>query len=93
MSDDRPKRDSMSLEEATISNMWEMAAIAELSQGYPLRSTSFGCFTPRPVPLFFSQSARLQAGWQGGDIMECRRCQGLMVEDHFFDFEGTQGFM
>jgi hypothetical protein len=25
--------------------------------------------------------------------MECIRCQGLMVEDHFFDFEGTQGFM
>ena len=25
--------------------------------------------------------------------MECRRCQGWMVEDHFFDFEGTQGFM
>ena len=25
--------------------------------------------------------------------MECRRCQGLMVEDHFFDFAGTQGFM
>ena len=25
--------------------------------------------------------------------MECQRCQGLMVEDQFFDFEGTQGFM
>ena len=25
--------------------------------------------------------------------MECLRCRGLMVEDHFFDFEGTQGFM
>jgi len=24
MSDDRPKRDAMSLEEATISNMWEL---------------------------------------------------------------------
>jgi hypothetical protein len=21
------------------------------------------------------------------------RCQGLMVEDHFFDYEGTSGFM
>ncbi len=30
MSTDRPKRDSMSHEEATISNMWEMAAIVEL---------------------------------------------------------------
>ena len=27
MSDDRPKRDSMSHEEATISNMWEIATI------------------------------------------------------------------
>ena len=26
---DRPTRDSMSLEEATISNMWEIAAIVE----------------------------------------------------------------
>ena len=25
--------------------------------------------------------------------MECLRCQGLMVEDQFFDLEGTQGFM
>ena len=25
--------------------------------------------------------------------MKCRRCQGLMAEDQFFDFEGTQGFM
>ena len=25
--------------------------------------------------------------------MECQRCQGLMVEDHFFDAQGTQGFM
>ena len=30
MNDDRPKRDSMSIEEATISNMWEIAAIVEL---------------------------------------------------------------
>ncbi len=30
MSTDRPKRDSMSIEEATISSMWEMAAIVEL---------------------------------------------------------------
>ena len=30
MSNDRPKRDTMSLEEATISNMWEIAAIVEL---------------------------------------------------------------
>jgi hypothetical protein len=27
MSDDRPTRETMSIEEATVSNMWEMAAI------------------------------------------------------------------
>ena len=30
MSGNRPKRDTMSMEEATISSMWEMAAIVEL---------------------------------------------------------------
>ena len=30
MSDPRLKRDSMSIEEATISNMWEIAAIVEM---------------------------------------------------------------
>ena len=30
MSNDRPTRDSMSIEEATISNMWEIAAIVEV---------------------------------------------------------------
>jgi hypothetical protein len=30
MSHDRPKRDSMSIEEATVSNMWEIAAIVEV---------------------------------------------------------------
>ena len=25
--------------------------------------------------------------------MECIRCQGLMVEDNFFDFEAIEGFM
>ena len=30
MSDQRPKCESMSIEEATISNMWEIAAIVEL---------------------------------------------------------------
>jgi hypothetical protein len=30
MSDDRPKRDTMSIEESTISNMWEIAAIMEV---------------------------------------------------------------
>jgi hypothetical protein len=30
MSSDRPKRQSMSIEEATISNMWEIAALVEV---------------------------------------------------------------
>lgn len=30
MSSDRPKRESMSIEEATISNIWEIAALVEL---------------------------------------------------------------
>jgi hypothetical protein len=30
VSDNRPTRDSMSLEEATVSNMWEIAAIVEV---------------------------------------------------------------
>ena len=25
--------------------------------------------------------------------MRCKRCEGLMAEDQFYDFEGTQGFM
>jgi hypothetical protein len=46
------KRDSMSIEEATIPNMWEIAAIEEWAQGYPPGlGTSFGVFHPTPVPL------------------------------------------
>jgi len=30
MSTDRPKRESMSIEEATVSNMWEITAIVEV---------------------------------------------------------------
>lgn len=30
MSDDSPTRDTMSIEEATVSNMWEIAAIVEV---------------------------------------------------------------
>jgi hypothetical protein len=32
MPDDRPKRDTTSLEEATVSNKWEIAASGSLSQ-------------------------------------------------------------
>ena len=35
MSNDRPTRDTMSVEEATISNMWGIAGIAESPQDYP----------------------------------------------------------
>ncbi len=42
----------MSIEEATIPNMWEIAAIEEWAQGYPPgRGTFFGVFHPTPVPL------------------------------------------
>ncbi|TKS61935.1 MAG: hypothetical protein EWM72_00061 [Nitrospira sp.] len=37
MSDQHPKLDTMSLEEATISNMWEMAAIVEATKTRGLR--------------------------------------------------------
>jgi hypothetical protein len=30
MSDDHPSRETMTIEEATISNMWEIAAIVEV---------------------------------------------------------------
>ena len=30
MSDQRPKREFMSIEEATVSNMWEIAAVVEV---------------------------------------------------------------
>ena len=32
MSDQRPKRETMSVEEATVSNMWEIAAIVEVME-------------------------------------------------------------
>ena len=50
--------------------MREIAAIAERPQGHPpLRSTSFESFATHHVPIFFSQSGRAQAEWQGGVIM------------------------
>ena len=33
--DDCPKRETMSIEEATVFNMWEIAAMAESPQDYP----------------------------------------------------------
>jgi hypothetical protein len=39
MSEEHPKRESMNIEEATISNMWETAALVEVLErkGVPLR--------------------------------------------------------
>jgi hypothetical protein len=39
MNTQRPTRDSMSIEEATISNMWDIAAIVEVLErkGLPLK--------------------------------------------------------
>jgi hypothetical protein len=42
MSDQRPTRDSMSLEEATVSNMWEIAARGFGSSGFSGLSGLFG---------------------------------------------------
>ena len=50
MSDDRPTRERMSLEEATVSNMWEMAAIVEVLERkdlVPTTSPGGGVHFPR----------------------------------------------
>ena len=39
MTDQRPKRETMSIEEATISNMWEIAAIVEVPAAELLKSS------------------------------------------------------
>ena len=63
MNDQRPKHESMSLDEATISNMWEIAAIVEalerkslctkhdllgVDREVPRRLTQGGGSRPRP---------------------------------------------
>ena len=55
MSDDRPKRETMSIEEAAVSNMWEIAAIVEILERKGLCTkqdlydiiTEFRCTNPR----------------------------------------------
>jgi hypothetical protein len=69
MSNDRPKHETMSIEEATVSNMWEIAASAESPHGYPSAVLLSGLLPPRPRVLCFSQSGQSQAEWQGGVIM------------------------
>jgi hypothetical protein len=56
MSDQRPTRDSMSLDEATISNMWEIAASAESPQGYPPSAVLPSGLSPHaPCAMLFSE--------------------------------------
>jgi hypothetical protein len=88
----RPERNSHPPRTSDFPYVGECRHCSMIPRYPPLRGTSFGSVTPCPMPLF-SLSTRSQAEWQGGDIMECIRCQGLMVEDQFFDLEGTQGFM
>jgi hypothetical protein len=47
LKDQRPKRDSMSLEEATVSNMWEIAAIVEVLErkGLCTKQDRYGLIT------------------------------------------------
>ncbi len=47
MSDNRPKRETMSLEEATVSNMWEIAAIVEVLErkGLSTKQDRYGIIT------------------------------------------------
>ena len=55
MSDDRPTRETLSLEEATVSNMWEIAAIVEVLERKGLCTkqdlydiiTELPCMNPR----------------------------------------------
>ena len=56
MSRDRPTRDSMSVEEATGSNMWEIAAITEWPQGYPpFAVLPSGLSSHAPCAILFSE--------------------------------------
>jgi hypothetical protein len=50
MSDDSPKRETMSLGEATISNMWEIAAIVEMLErkGLCTKHDLYDPITPAP---------------------------------------------
>jgi hypothetical protein len=61
----------LSVEYATVSNMREIAAIAEWSQGYPPPPPRYflQVIHPSPRAVFFSQSGRSQAEARGGVIM------------------------
>ena len=48
MTADRPKRDSMSVKYATVSDLREMLAIAESSQDYAPSEVVPSCLSPHP---------------------------------------------
>jgi hypothetical protein len=89
MSDDRPKRDSMSIQEATISNMWEIAAIVEMLERKGLCTkqdlhdiiTEFRCKNPRakipetafPEPYLLTETEKKIID----EILELLNKQGL----------------
>jgi hypothetical protein len=51
MNDQLPKRESMSIEEAAVSNMWEIAAIVEV-----LEQEGLCTHTVRPLPASWTQA-------------------------------------
>ena len=60
MSEQRPKCESMSIEEATVSNMWEIAAIVEvLERKGPHKCGDAGCSALSPA-LCYGSSTRLK---------------------------------
>ena len=73
MSHDRPKRDSMSIEEATVSNMWEIAAIVEVFErkGLCTKQDLYNIIdrnvstTLNHLPWEISVQPHLSESWQG----------------------------
>ena len=71
---DRPKRESMSPEEATISNMWEIAAIVEVLErkGVCTKQDLLGIITelrktnPRGLHVHTSLDRKQESGNGGG---------------------------
>jgi hypothetical protein len=55
MSDQRPKRDTMSLEETTISNIWEIAKL--MLRGLPKREKALGVTLPLSVSLLTGRTS------------------------------------
>ena len=53
---DRPKRETISLEEATISNMWEIAALVELLR----KKVGMGLSPEERQHIFLKEKTRLE---------------------------------